>query len=40
MPSNKLLEVAVSEGMVTMREDGLRKVAKSITTLEEVLKVT
>jgi len=40
MPSNKLLEEAVKEGMVTMREDGLRKVAKGITTLEEVLKVT
>jgi type II secretory ATPase GspE/PulE/Tfp pilus assembly ATPase PilB-like protein len=40
MPSNKLLEVAVREGMVTMREDGLSKVAKGITTLDEVLKVT
>jgi len=40
MPSVKLLEEAVREGMVTMREDGLRKVARGITTLEEVLKVT
>ena len=40
MPSNKLLETAIREGMVTMREDGLRKVVKGITTLEEVLKVT
>ena len=40
MPSVKLLEEAVREGMVTMREDGLRKVARGITTLDEVLKVT
>jgi type II secretory ATPase GspE/PulE/Tfp pilus assembly ATPase PilB-like protein len=40
MPSNILLEEAVKEGMVTMREDGLKKVAAGITTLDEVLKVT
>ena len=40
MSSNKLMEAAVAEGMVTMRRDGLRKVARGVTTLDEVLKVT
>ena len=39
-PSNKLLAQAKADGMVTMREDGLKKVAAGITTLDEVLKVT
>jgi type II secretory ATPase GspE/PulE/Tfp pilus assembly ATPase PilB-like protein len=39
-PSNKLLTQAKADGMVTMREDGLKKVAAGITTLDEVLKVT
>jgi type II secretory ATPase GspE/PulE/Tfp pilus assembly ATPase PilB-like protein len=39
-PSNQLLAEAKKDGMVTMREDGLKKVTKGITTLEEVLKVT
>jgi type IV pilus assembly protein PilB len=33
-------EQAVAEGMLTLRDDGLIKVAKGITTLEEVLKET
>ncbi len=39
-PSNQLLAQAKTDGMVTMREDGLKKVAAGITTLDEVLKVT
>lgn len=35
-----LHEVARQSGMVTLYEDGLRKVAAGITTLEEVLRVT
>ncbi len=31
---------AVDEGMTTMLNDGLMKVAKGTTTLEEVLRVT
>jgi type II secretory ATPase GspE/PulE/Tfp pilus assembly ATPase PilB-like protein len=31
---------ACAEGMVTMLEDGLAKVAAGITTFEEVLRVT
>ena len=39
-PSNLLLAEAKKDGMKTMRDDGLKKVAKGITTWEEVLKVT
>ncbi len=31
---------AIAEGMTTMMEDGLQKVAKGITTVEEVLRIT
>ncbi|MCX5906482.1 MAG: type II secretion system protein GspE, partial [Deltaproteobacteria bacterium] len=31
---------AVEEGMRTLRQDGARKVAAGVTTLEEVLRVT
>ena len=31
---------AVEEGMTTILDDGLDKVAKGVTTLEEVLRVT
>ena len=35
------LEAAArSDGMVTMLEDGLDKVARGLTTIEEVLRVT
>jgi type II secretory ATPase GspE/PulE/Tfp pilus assembly ATPase PilB-like protein len=36
----KLKKAARSEGMKTMREDGLDKVVSGLTTLEEVLRVT
>jgi type IV pilus assembly protein PilB len=32
--------VAVAEGMITLREDGLRKTAAGLTTVEEILRVT
>ena len=32
--------MAAAEGMVTLREDGLRKAAAGHTTLEEVIRVT
>jgi type IV pilus assembly protein PilB len=31
---------AIEEGMVTLRQDGLLKVKRGITTLDEVLKET
>jgi type IV pilus assembly protein PilB len=36
----ELQEQAVSEGMLTLRMDGMKKVARGITTLEEVVKET
>ncbi|TDJ60329.1 MAG: type II secretion system protein GspE, partial [Proteobacteria bacterium] len=38
--STKLQAAAVDAGMVTMREDGFAKVARGVTALEEVLRVT
>ena len=32
--------MCIERGMVTLREDGMRKVAKGLTTVEEVLRVT
>ncbi len=31
---------AMKRGMITMREDGVRKAEKGLTTIEEVLKAT
>lgn len=39
-PLEKIREVALREGMHTLKEDGLRKVGRGITTLEEVIRVT
>jgi general secretion pathway protein E/type IV pilus assembly protein PilB len=39
-PASELRERAREQGMRTLREDGLRKVASGMTTLEEVLRVT
>ena len=36
----KIKEAARSEGMRTMREDGLTKALEGLTSLEEVLRVT
>jgi type IV pilus assembly protein PilB len=38
--TEELREVAVSEGMLTLRMDGMLKVKRGITTLEEVVKET
>ncbi|MEN3047028.1 MAG: type IV-A pilus assembly ATPase PilB [Candidatus Hydrothermales bacterium] len=38
--SDKIREVAREEGMHTLREDGIIKIKKGITTVEEVLRVT
>jgi type IV pilus assembly protein PilB len=37
--SDEVKKVAVSQGMAPLREDGLRKVAQGVTTLEEVFRV-
>jgi type IV pilus assembly protein PilB len=39
-PTTDLREQAVSDGMLTLRSDGMLKVARGITTLEEVIKET
>jgi type IV pilus assembly protein PilB len=38
--SDELKQTAVEQGMITLRDDGLLKVDKGITTLDEVLKET
>ncbi|MDQ7786486.1 MAG: type II secretion system ATPase GspE [Thermodesulfovibrionales bacterium] len=40
MDSQRIKNQAVSQGMKTLRQDGLEKVIQGITTLEEVLRVT
>jgi type IV pilus assembly protein PilB len=38
--TDELRDAAMAEGMLTLRQDGLKKVEKGITTLEEVVKET
>ena len=38
--SDVIAKEAIKEGMTTMQEDGVYKIAKGLTTLEEVLRVT
>ena len=38
--ATKLKKIAMSRGMKTLRDDGVDKVFKGITTMEEVLRVT
>jgi len=38
--SQKIMQQAVGEGMITMMEDGLFKVQEGLTTIEEVLRAT
>jgi len=38
--SDVILKAAIEEGMTTMLDDGLNKVAKGVTSLSEVLRVT
>ena len=40
MGTDEIRELACSEGMLTLREDGLKKVERGVTTLEEVVKET
>ncbi|MGD2046820.1 MAG: type IV-A pilus assembly ATPase PilB [Gemmatimonadota bacterium] len=40
MGTDELRDLARSEGMLTLREDGLKKVERGITTLDEVVKET
>jgi type IV pilus assembly protein PilB len=39
-PVSELRRVAIAEGMVTLRQSGLRKVREGVTTLEEVVRET
>jgi general secretion pathway protein E len=38
--SQQIKQKAVSQGMRTLRQDGLQKVIRGITTLTEVIRVT
>lgn len=38
--ANQMLDQAVKEGMITMKQDGILKVLSGITTLDEILKET
>jgi type IV pilus assembly protein PilB len=38
--TDEIRNLAIKEGMLTLRDDGLRKVEKGVTTLEEVVKET
>ena len=38
-PSDEIKRLAVEQGMVTLREDGLEKARLGLTSLEEVLRV-
>ena len=39
-PASEIRRVAISAGMVTLRDDGLRKVIRGETTFDEVIRVT
>jgi len=39
-PTTELRQVAINEGMVTLRESGLEKVRQGVTTVEEVVRET
>lgn len=39
-PSSDIFQVAVREGMITMKHDGLIKAVKGLTTVDEVFRVT
>ena len=38
--SNEIKKCAIGKGMLTLREDGLKKVLDGVTTMEEVMRVT
>jgi type IV pilus assembly protein PilB len=39
-PASEIAKVAIAEGMTTLREDGVLKVAAGLTTVDEVLRVS
>lgn len=39
-PANQLRAIAAAKGMIGLRQDGIDKIARGLTTLEEVLRVT
>ena len=39
LPANEVEKAAVTEGMITMKQDGFLKVVEGITSIEEVLRV-
>lgn len=39
-PANRLRQIAMSKGMLGLRQDGLNKIQRGITTIDEVLRVT
>ena len=39
LSETKILEEAKRQGMITMKQDGILKVLKGVTTIEEVLRV-
>jgi type IV pilus assembly protein PilB len=38
--TDELREAAIADGMLTLRMDGIRKLERGVTTLEEVMKET
>jgi len=38
--NERIKDVAISKGLMTLRQDGWRKVRGGVTTISEVLKVT
>ena len=38
--ATQINELAIKQGMITLRQDGIQKVMAGITTTEEVLRVT
>jgi type IV pilus assembly protein PilB len=38
--TDELRQAAIDEGMLTLRMDGLKKLERGVTTLEEVMKET
>jgi type IV pilus assembly protein PilB len=39
-PTNKIRQAAINSGMVDLRRDGVRKVLRGVTTVDEVIRVT
>ena len=39
-PTSEIKRAAIEEGMITLRESGLAKVKRGMTTLKEINKVT